>query len=354
MEFEQMKQALTGEYQTVFSHAWVYGTMHQIGPEKLSDRLTELFDLLLTAQTENKTVQRVIGKDPEKFCRDFYQDFTVGACLEALALRLYRFAAVFFVIEFLRLHNHRETAQSDLVPYLFGLLLLLVFELLCRLLLLPLMFKHKKLRSEARSGISLFAYGSLLAAMLALEHRIDLSLYVPTQSALTGSGIYCAVFWIVRLVLRYRKYGSFRSVRRQLLRDSYYRDLGKQQTERTMETSVLKRWRRRFAKPSARYTQEEVLKKLKKEGKTNDLLCSLNPFLWSALLLRQIVVEIPKHETLLGALIPALVMAAFVLPVYLYFQKTERVHAVICWQLIREYEDSGMPLQDFLAEKDPL
>ena len=65
MEFELMKEQLNGEYRKVFEAAWIYGIMKNVSNEMLIDRLTELYDILLTAQTEGRDVRRIAGSSHE-------------------------------------------------------------------------------------------------------------------------------------------------------------------------------------------------------------------------------------------------------------------------------------------------
>ena len=76
MEFELMKEQLNGEYRKVFEAAWIYGIMKNVSNEMLIDRLTELYDILLTAQTEGRDVRRIAGSSTERFCKDLYGDYT--------------------------------------------------------------------------------------------------------------------------------------------------------------------------------------------------------------------------------------------------------------------------------------
>ena len=98
-KYEQMQEQLSGPYREVFAAAKGYGVMTNAAPELLTDRLTELYDLLLTAQAEGCAVQRVVGKDTEVFCKEFFAESSPSRRLGTLAGRLYRYVWVLFLLE---------------------------------------------------------------------------------------------------------------------------------------------------------------------------------------------------------------------------------------------------------------
>ena len=70
-----MAAQLDGEYKTVFEKADMYGMLENGGDESvIDDKMMNLFDLLMQAQTDKMPVSKVIGEDIEEFCKSYFKE----------------------------------------------------------------------------------------------------------------------------------------------------------------------------------------------------------------------------------------------------------------------------------------
>ncbi|MCD8053593.1 MAG: hypothetical protein LUF00_06050 [Lachnospiraceae bacterium] len=73
----EMKEMLRDEYRETFARAESYGRISDLEEEYLEDCLADLGDLLYTAQEKGTPVEKLIGSNPEAFCRSYFSAFTV-------------------------------------------------------------------------------------------------------------------------------------------------------------------------------------------------------------------------------------------------------------------------------------
>ncbi|MBQ8914975.1 MAG: hypothetical protein IJ046_02210 [Clostridia bacterium] len=71
------KEKLTGEYRETFEKIEIYVKARGADEPVMEERLLQITDVLLAAQSEGTPWERVVGKDIEKFCRTFCSDIGV-------------------------------------------------------------------------------------------------------------------------------------------------------------------------------------------------------------------------------------------------------------------------------------
>lgn len=68
------KDKLHGEYKVVFEQVEMYVITKNIDSNAVEERLGDLLDIFLSSQEAEKPVQKIVGTDPEQFCRAFCSD----------------------------------------------------------------------------------------------------------------------------------------------------------------------------------------------------------------------------------------------------------------------------------------
>ncbi|MBQ8827965.1 MAG: hypothetical protein IJZ90_02335 [Clostridia bacterium] len=67
-----MAGLLKGEYKDTFEKANMYATLSNLDIQVYEDRITNLYDKLTEAQSRNDSVEKIIGKDIDSFCKDYF------------------------------------------------------------------------------------------------------------------------------------------------------------------------------------------------------------------------------------------------------------------------------------------
>ena len=102
INFAAMETELEPKWREVFEKASNYATLHNIDTDFADERKSELFDLLITAQNEGSPVRKITGGNTERFCKDFFSDYTPKERLRNLPKVIYRLAVcmlTFLVID---------------------------------------------------------------------------------------------------------------------------------------------------------------------------------------------------------------------------------------------------------------
>ena len=350
MNLELMKQQLTGEYREAFSAVWVYGTMKNIAADLLEERLTELYDSLYTAQIEKKDVRRIIGSSTERFCKNFYEDYTFADRLRQLPALLYRWAWVVLVMVLLPLSGSSERGTTqNILPILFAIGVGLVFELVCRFVFLPLMCRSRKIKSGTWSNIAFISLIVMFAATIVFQASLSVELEVPALPLAIGAGAYIAVFFAVRSYLRYKEFGTIRDVRKQMRKDSYYKEISDQQLEQT----VLKTWQKQYTKFSSKgkATPDSYIGMLKKNEKANDIANTAIDLFMAACFISIVVNKVQDYQGVADLLVYLAFMGTLMFFFWRFISGAFRRGSAIRKNLIRECETAGQTMPDFITER---
>ncbi len=200
-----MAKQLNGDYREAFETVEVYSTTVNITEEAKDEKLMELYDLLLEAEHEGKSVTKIVGKDLEVFCKNFFSESGRPQYLKQFLNRLFGISCLFFVSAFLDVIWAEE--KTDLLPFLVGIGAGLVVDAVARYLLQPLALR-KKLKPMAYYftvlGVFLLCVIAVGFIIVALEYELEIGSLV----TLIVTGTYVVVYFVVRSILRYRDHGN--------------------------------------------------------------------------------------------------------------------------------------------------
>lgn len=354
MDYNLLETQLNGEYREIFSKAQIYATLKQISEDVMDEKMTELYDLLLTAQTDKKPVNKLIGRDENKFLKNFFSDYTFTERLKRLPVNLYRTAWVVFVLECIEAIAADNTIKnffnikSDVSGYGFGLITAVIIWLISDFVLAPVLLKKKKDGSNYRGQYFPLIVIALFVVLIGLGVHFfsDVTVMLPTAPFIIGSGLYIVIYLIVRSVWRLKNYGSLRNTRKQIEQDSYYRNL----QNKDMEKAVLKGWKYRFEKLSkkGKVTAEGYLEKLKKEEKlTLNVMTVMVPVLLAAVSLG-FIIDVVRDSTWYDSLIFIALIGTIEYFIGRWIIRSEKKQSAIRTRILRQCEESGKTMPDYI------
>lgn len=275
MSYIEYKDRLKGAYAEAFAQAELYAGLQNLDGDTAEETLMELVDALCAAQEEGKPVEKVLGRDMERFCRDYFKHRPnlLGRCRDLLRV-VYRCGWVFLVAELLFLLPELldgsctlTTAGTDVSGYVVGLLSGILGSAAAGLLLRPFLFRWKKLSMGWYLAVVLvFSLGLMAAGIWFLGDR---TVSIPVLPVWLAVAVYVAGYKAVKLRKRYKATGSlkkpeeeheFRRIWRSTLEETTRNDVPQVLKKRFLRGN---RWRQRFGKPAR--TEEEFMCMLERE-----------------------------------------------------------------------------------------
>lgn len=352
MDYNVMETQLTGEYRDVFAKAQLYSMLKNVADDVEEDKMLELYDLLLTAQSDDKPVEKLTGRDVNKFLKSYFEDYTWKERLRRLPVWLYRVAWAIFVLESITAlaadytTGNFFTLKDDVTGYGIGLLTAVVFSIICNSVLAPMLLRRKQKVSFG----GWYAFGCVLFVVLigiSVAWCGDKTLLVmPVHPLLICSGLYIVTYLIVRSIWRYRNYGSIRNTRKKIEQDSYYRNL----YDRDMEQVVMKGWKSRYERllKKGKTTAESFIEKLKTE---EQYAVKGYPILVWGLLGAVVVfavIDVAAESTWFDTLMYAAIIGTIEYFIGRWIIRSEKKQSAIRSRIIRQCEQSDMTLPEYI------
>lgn len=357
MDYTVMETQLKDEYREVFSKAQVYATLKHIADDVMDEKMTELYDLLLTAQTDGKPVNKLIGRDENKFLKNFFGDYTFIERLKRLPANLYNVAWVVFVLECIEAIAADDTIKnffnikSDVSGYGVGALTAILLYLISDCILAPILLKKKKDGSNYRGQYFPLIVIALFVVFIGIGTHFsdDISFILPTAPFIIGSGLYIVIYLIVRSVWRLKNYGSLRNTRRQIEQDSYYRNL----QNRDMEKAILQGWQARYERLSkkGKVTAEGYLDKLKKEEKLQKNFTNIGIPLLFVAVSAFFVIDVALDSTWYDTLIFIALIGTIEYFIARWTVRSEKKQAAIRTRLLDDCEKQSISLPEYIKQR---
>ena len=355
MNYSIMETQFHGEYRAVFSKALSYLFTQSFHAEFADEKMADLYDLLLTAQSQNTPVERVTGKDTEQFCREFFSDYTWKDRLISVAERLKTVAWIMLVLEILMIsgqeHPIRDffSIETNLAGYGMGIIGGVVM-LLVLAFLRPKVLHAKKMTSGKWALIICGIFIVLIAVLVILFG--DTELMLPAAPAVFGCIGYLLVYYITAAVLRYRKYGTVRNVRGQLYKDAYYKNLPDKDLERQNYELILKAWKKRYARKIRKgsLTEEQCLQAARDYERFERIGSGITNVLF-VLIPLAFVIQVFRESAWWDALIFTALLGALEFAIWRFFRKINVRQAACRMEMLNECEQRGMTLPAYIEEK---
>ena len=355
MNYSIMETQFHGEYRAVFTKALSYLFTLSLQEDYADEKMADLYDLLLTAQTQNTPVERVVGKDTERFVREFFSDYSLMDRLRSVAERIKTLAWIMLIIEMLTICGDEHPVQNffsirvNVAAYGVGLLLGMVL-LVIHAFLRPTVLRAKKMDSSKWSLVLGGIFIVLMVVSIVLLH--DLTFELPAAPIVFGCAAYLIVYYSTCAVLNYRRYGTVQNVRKKLYKDSYYSSLQDKDIDRQCKEAILKGWKKRYAKQikKGKLTEEQCLDDAKKYerfekigARVTDVLFVIIPLLF--------VWQVARESEWLDTLFFAVLIAAVEFAVWRFFRKIEAGNTMRRNRFLTDCEQRGMTLPAYVEEK---
>lgn len=205
-----MAQQLSGEYKDVFEKADMYSATNADSLDDMNEKLMDLYDILVEAQHEGKPVEKIIGNDVEEFCRNFFWEEKSEGKLAKTLVSLYGAMKMVLILTLLDVFllgesGEKLSMQSDIVPYIGGMVAGWILSIIFKEWLQPLIFKKKKIKPIVYYLIILFLFIGSIVIVIKITDGKELG--VSSLLLILVSGIYVAVYLVARSIWRYKKYG---------------------------------------------------------------------------------------------------------------------------------------------------
>ncbi len=361
MDYIWLSDKLKGEYRDVFSKAEVYAEIRNISGDSLNDMMMDLLDFMLTAQNEGKPVEKIVGSDIEKFCGEYFSNYTIKNHLLEIPKYLYRLMWFVFVIELVTIFFMMSEgefklfdATTDMSGYFIGFVEAWLVVLLCNLLIRPFMFRWKWLTSGVLNAIVLVFTGAML--FIGLWMFGDNHLEVPVFPVLAISGCYILIYFAVRSVRRYRHHGSIRKEKEPFEKGGSRGVF--QQIQKEVPEELLKRYNKKNEKLERKgkqpMTPEEYMELLKRENVRTRRGDKFGMIL-VALVVLGVVIQTALTSEPLDTVIFLFVILVAEIPAMLLFRLGEKSTAYREW-IVEECDRRGITIIEYVegAKKDEI
>lgn len=348
----EIEKALTGDYSKAYDTAMQYALTKGYTQDKISENLSDLYDVLLTAQEYGRPVEKVVGKDIGTFCQSYFGKYSLSDFLKSTAAFLFRSFIVIAIMELITAVAYDSGflgymgEKTEISSYIVILLIAAAVNAISFFVVAPLTAKKKALGDRAN-----------IALVIAIFFAIFM---IPTESMpvkiSVNAGVFFAfiiayilAYFIIRSVIRYKKYGTISDIYKKAFKENWK----KAYQDYPMQKGVLEGWKWRYNRllKKGKATEETFVDVLKKEQK----LCKFsNKFLivfYAALTVWAIVDVASKSDILWVSLVAVCVMALICFVTYSIFVKPQLKIETICEQLLNECEKSGLTMPKFIEEK---
>ncbi len=267
------KDKLNDEYKEAFSRVELYGSLHMIDAKTDSEWMMELLDNMLLAQEAGEPVEKVVGTDIDRFCEEFFDRYTGEDRVQGIFRKLYTVVKLLFILDILDglLFAEEEsffTGSSEMfTPWLWGITVGMLSNIVLWLIINPLFLKNKRLSSKLYGTVSIIL--GIVTLIVAIATGCWAEEHFPVLMnrgiLMAVSGGYILIYKIIEAVKNYKKYGTVRAPKEP------------KTTMKDMENAVLekelpKEWLKEFEKKNKRRVKkgkpelsyEEFMEKLVK------------------------------------------------------------------------------------------
>ncbi|MBO5372712.1 MAG: DUF1048 domain-containing protein [Lachnospiraceae bacterium] len=269
-----MAGQLTGEYKKVFETADMYSMGNGSSTKGRDERLMDLYDILMEAQKEGKSVEKIVGDDMEKFCKEFFAE--EKNYFGEILIKGYNIARVVFGFSILEFFLAEEgdiwNMQANIFPFILGLMIGCIVTVFYKFVLQPIIFKNRKINPTIHSWIIIGVFIAAFIGSICLGvFWADAELYVNNIAVLLISGGYILLYLLVRSVWRIRTYGRAFGIHKEekQLEKEFNEEIDRKETLQINAQVLAKEFAKKNAKNrrkgKSEYTQQEFAEMIRKQ-----------------------------------------------------------------------------------------
>ncbi len=229
MSYMDMKEKLEGEYQRIFDEVEAYAIINNYAGEGKEELMMNLLDMLLTAQTEGKGAERIVGNDVRKFCEDYFTAYDKQkGKLEQIFFMITMYAWLGLAncildmfdedMKFVGLAARGKTDWTVMiccigVAVLVSIILDIVFSVA---------YRNKLAKSDKLVSI-IFATGIGSAAIgLIIGNTMNIELLLPLVPTFAVCITVIVVCFIIKRIKNYKQYGSIWVPKEETIKKAFY------------------------------------------------------------------------------------------------------------------------------------
>lgn len=352
-----MAERLEGDYRQVFERAELYCCTMGIAAEVENDKMMNLFDVLLTAQSNGKPVEKIVGKDIKRFCECYFEDYSIKERICHLPCQIYRGAWVVFIFSILELLFESDFDQglfqgvyyrTDILPYVIGISWGLLFSVVARFCMSPLVFRFPKIAPIKFYVSYLVMFVATVFVVVAWEDTIKATIMIPILPVIAVCGAYIAAYWVIRAYGRYQEYGSIRRKKEQ--DDIRQEDSPKFLLE--LGESLIKKFhrknRRRVRRGKEEWTPEEFMDYLSRQDAKEIMVWRIMAVFYAAIVVVPVAGSI-IYDGIEDALILGAVLVAILVPIYQLCKKISAFGVRCRKKIMQECRSRGENLLQYVA-----
>lgn len=355
-----MAEQLEGEYREVFEKANLYACVKGIGTEMAEDRMMNLFDLLLTAQNHGKPVEKVIGKDVERFCNDYFEDYGIRERIKLIPEQFYSiswFVITYSVLELLLECDMDQGIyaclgyRADIFPYIVGLFVGAIFSELTGVLLGSVIFRFPRIAPmKYYIGIIITFVVMILVAVFWVV-KIQIDVLIPVVPMIGICMAYVVVYWGNRAYKRYCHHGSIRKEKKEEGFDTFLSQKDSEELLQEAGASLLKRYhiknKRRKRQGKESWTIQEYMAYLSAQEAKEKVVWRVLAVLYFVIIIVPVGISL-VYESIFEALIVGIILSVIVIPIYFLLKKLSSYGAGMRNRLIKECNDRGITLLEYV------
>lgn len=356
-----MTNLLKGEYKEAFIKIDLYGGMGNIDTDVYEDRIVNLYDMFIQAQEEGKPVEKIIGKDIEAFCKEYYRVEEKGHIVWDIVRRIGYVMTVIFiysVVDFVFLTDDKGPFMErniDLFPVVLGLLVGFVLIAFGVMVNKFVTFKKKKLHPTLYYIVVLILFvAGIIAGVGVFSDKIDIS--VPLYVVLIISGTIALIFNVVNVIVNHKKDDIQKKLDKEekKIKKEFEEDVEFRGGLKDVASGMAFRYKRRKKKAEKKgieFTQadyaEIVQKEIDSEKNYNIFMIAL----FSIFVIVPVVHEIIT-ENLINAVILAVVLSIIETLICRSFIKFNKVQNESYRVILAECEEQGIDVVQYYEKFD--
>lgn len=192
---------LTGEYKSVFSDIETFGWTVDIDNILFEEKMSELLDVFISAQEENKGVDSIIGEDVNTFCNNFFDEIPKISMVREFFDSIKRLAwwiLVIDVIDILMCIESEEKSVSDISSLLFLFFGSYVLSRLLAMGVRKLLYRKGKMNYRKRRAIVIVTEMVLIVLLMIIALKyIDDLLIIPSTVEVPVLTVYLIIYYLV-------------------------------------------------------------------------------------------------------------------------------------------------------------
>lgn len=263
------KDKLNDAYREAFSRVEIYSSTHLIDAKTDSEWMMELLDNMLSAQEAGEPVEKVVGTDIDKFCKEFFSRYTGEDRMQGMFRHLYQIAKWMLILEiidglFMLGEEGFFTGSSEVItPFLWGTTTGLLGNVIILSIINPLFLKKRKLSSEIYYTIVLLIFVLSIVVSIAMMGFVEehFAVIMHRGILLAISGGYVLIYMITDAVRNYKRYGTVRVPKAPKVR---MKDMVVEQLPKEWLKEFEKKNKRRVKQGKPELSNEEFMRKLTK------------------------------------------------------------------------------------------